>query len=61
MPYYRLYFTLPETEHIERFTAFSAADDESAVTISEGYGANNPHELRCGPRKVKVFEAPAAA
>jgi len=59
--FYRLYFRRSPSEHIERFTAFSAPDDASAVAISERYGANKPQELRCGSRKVKLFEAADAA
>jgi hypothetical protein len=61
MAFYRLYFRRAASEHIERFTAFSARDDESAVAISERFGGNNPQELRCGSRKVKMFEAADAA
>lgn len=51
----------PQSEPIERFTAFSAPDDESAVALSERFGGNNPKELRCGSRKVKSFEVARAA
>ena len=56
MPYYRLYFMDRFNGHIDHFREFEAENDETALTISEGWQEDRPMELWSGQRKLKHWD-----
>jgi hypothetical protein len=56
MRYYRLYFMNRASGHIDHFREFEAADDEAAVSASEGWRDGEPMELWNQDRKLKHWD-----